>query len=64
MGRREGDGVVLAVRDEGEGTPVLLLHGFPDPSNLWRNQIPALGGASLPAIALGVTTAAALRGFL
>lgn len=51
MGRLEGDGVVLAVRDEGEGAPVLLLHGFPDSSNLWRNQIPALVGAGLRAIA-------------
>jgi pimeloyl-ACP methyl ester carboxylesterase len=27
---------------EGEGPPVLLLHGFPDSSALWRHQIPAL----------------------
>ena len=30
------------MRDEGEGVPVLLLHGFPDSSRLWRHQIPAL----------------------
>ncbi len=29
-------------RFEGEGPAVLLLHGFPDRSNLWRHQIDAL----------------------
>ena len=42
---------MLAVRDEGEGDAVLLLHGFPDSSRLWRHQIPALVGAGLRAIA-------------
>jgi len=51
MRRIEGDGVTLAVRDEGAGTPVLLLHGFPDSSHLWRNQIPALIGTGMRAIA-------------
>jgi len=37
--------------DEGEGTPVLLLHGFPDSSALWRKQVPALVGAGFRAIA-------------
>jgi pimeloyl-ACP methyl ester carboxylesterase len=46
-----GDGVTLAVLDEGEGVPVLLLHGFPDSSRLWRHQIPALVAAGLRAIA-------------
>ena len=32
------DGVSLAVHVEGEGTPVVLLHGFPDSSYLWRKQ--------------------------
>jgi pimeloyl-ACP methyl ester carboxylesterase len=49
--RVAADGVTLAVLDEGEGTPVLLLHGFPDSSRLWRHQIPALVGAGLRAIA-------------
>jgi pimeloyl-ACP methyl ester carboxylesterase len=35
-------GIDFAVVDEGEGPAVLLLHGFPDSSYLWRNQIPAL----------------------
>jgi pimeloyl-ACP methyl ester carboxylesterase len=34
--------VGLAVRDEGDGPAVLLLHGFPDSSHVWRHQIPAL----------------------
>jgi pimeloyl-ACP methyl ester carboxylesterase len=49
--RIAGDGVELAVLEEGEGTPVLLLHGFPDSSRLWRNQVPALVEAGLRAIA-------------
>jgi pimeloyl-ACP methyl ester carboxylesterase len=46
-----GDGLALAVREEGQGKPVLLLHGFPDSSGLWRNQIPALLEAGMRAIA-------------
>ena len=45
------NGTTYAVVDEGQGTPVLLLHGFPDSSALWRNQIPALVGAGFRAIA-------------
>jgi pimeloyl-ACP methyl ester carboxylesterase len=47
----EGDGVTLAVLDVGEGQPVVLLHGFPDSSHLWRRQLPALVEAGLRAIA-------------
>jgi pimeloyl-ACP methyl ester carboxylesterase len=32
----------LAVTIQGQGPAVLLLHGFPDRSNLWRHQIDAL----------------------
>jgi len=32
----------FSIIDEGTGTPVLLLHGFPDTKELWKNQIPAL----------------------
>jgi pimeloyl-ACP methyl ester carboxylesterase len=46
-----GDGVTLAVRDDGHGRPVLLLHGFPDSSYLWRHQVPALVEAGMRAIA-------------
>jgi pimeloyl-ACP methyl ester carboxylesterase len=51
MLRVSGDGVTLAVNVEGEGHPVLLLHGFPDSSFLWRNQVPALVEAGLQVIA-------------
>lgn len=37
--------------DEGQGQPVLLLHGFPDTSSLWRSQIAALSDAGYRAIA-------------
>ena len=40
--RIDGDGVTLAVQEEGEGSPVLLIHGFPDSHRLWRHQVPAL----------------------
>jgi pimeloyl-ACP methyl ester carboxylesterase len=40
-----GDGVTLTVQDEGEGAPVLLIHGFPDSHRLWRHQAPALVAA-------------------
>jgi len=33
------------VRDSGEGTPVILIHGFPDTGDLWRNQVSALNAA-------------------
>jgi pimeloyl-ACP methyl ester carboxylesterase len=46
-----GDGVTLAVLDVGEGMPVVLLHGFPDSSHLWRRQLPALVGAGLRVVA-------------
>ena len=51
MRRIEGDGLTLAVRDEGEGPAVLLLHGFPDSSHLWRHQIPPLVEAGFRVIA-------------
>ena len=43
-----GDFTIL---DEGKGTPVLLLHGFPDSKELWKNQIPALVEAGFRVIA-------------
>jgi pimeloyl-ACP methyl ester carboxylesterase len=46
-----GDGVRLAVLDEGEGPAVLLLHGFPDSSQGWRYQVPALRAAGFHVIA-------------
>jgi pimeloyl-ACP methyl ester carboxylesterase len=37
--------VTLHVRDSGSGTPVVLLHGWPDDGCLWRHQVPALTAA-------------------
>ncbi|MGB2711322.1 MAG: alpha/beta fold hydrolase, partial [Conexibacter sp.] len=39
---RELDGLRLAHLDEGEGAPVLLVHGEPTWSFLWRHAIPPL----------------------
>jgi pimeloyl-ACP methyl ester carboxylesterase len=50
MLRLAGDGLTLAVQDEGQGQPVLLLHGFPDSSHLWRDQVAALVKAGMRAI--------------
>jgi pimeloyl-ACP methyl ester carboxylesterase len=38
----ELDEMTLNVIDAGEGSPVLLLHGFPDRATMWRHQIHAL----------------------
>src|SRR5262249_2516454 len=45
------NGLRFFVTDEGPGSPVVLLHGFPDTSYVWRHQIPALVGAGYRAIA-------------
>lgn len=45
------NGLAFVVEDEGHGTPVVLLHGFPDTSRLWRHQIPALVTAGYRVIA-------------
>jgi len=34
--------VDIHIRDDGEGTPVLMLHGWPDTGDLWRYQAQAL----------------------
>src|SRR3954469_18046714 len=51
--RIRGDGVELEVRDDGDRSApaVLLVHGFPDSSHLWRHQIEALTHAGLRTIA-------------
>jgi pimeloyl-ACP methyl ester carboxylesterase len=43
--------VSLHVIDEGTGPAVVLLHGFPDSSALWRHQIPVLVEAGYRVIA-------------
>jgi pimeloyl-ACP methyl ester carboxylesterase len=47
----EANGLHFHVEDEGEGAPVVLLHGFPDTSRLWLRQVEALVGAGYRAIA-------------
>ncbi len=49
--RIQANGLSFHVADEGEGTPVILLHGFPDSSSLWRHQFPALAAAGFRVIA-------------
>jgi haloalkane dehalogenase len=48
---RECDGLRLAHVDEGEGPPVLLVHGEPTWSYLWRHLIPPLRDAGFRCIA-------------
>ena len=47
----EVNGVSLHVEDHGSGTPVLLMHGWPDSAYLWRHQIPFLTRHGFRAIA-------------
>ncbi|GAW49017.1 MULTISPECIES: alpha/beta fold hydrolase [unclassified Nocardioides] len=45
----ENDGLTFDVRDEGplDGTPVVLLHGFPERSTSWRHVAPLLHAQGL-----------------
>lgn len=45
------NGVELHVLEAGEGTPVVLSHGFPELAFSWRHQIPALAAAGCRVIA-------------
>ena len=47
----EVNGIKLNVHIEGNGPDVILLHGFPDSSQVWRKQIPALVQAGYRVIA-------------
>ena len=47
----EVNGIRFNVIIEGQGPDVILLHGFPDSSYLWRNQIPTLVQAGYRVIA-------------
>jgi pimeloyl-ACP methyl ester carboxylesterase len=44
------DRIKLNITDEGDGAPVLMLHGFPDSSRSWRHQVPALTAAGFRCI--------------
>lgn len=44
------NGTGIEVEVVGEGRPVVLLHGFPDSSRLWRHQTAALAGAGFKVI--------------
>src|SRR6478752_5226472 len=46
----DSSGVSLDVQVEGEGRPVVLVHGFPDTKRLWSKQVPALVGAGYQVI--------------
>ena len=41
---QEVHGKRIAYVDRGEGDPVVLLHGNPTSSYLWRNVIPSMNG--------------------
>lgn len=45
-----GNGIRISFEDTGKGTPVVLLHGFPDSHRLWRNQVPVLDAAGYRAV--------------
>lgn len=51
MARIDANGLGFEVADEGAGTPVVLLHGFPDTHVLWRHQVKALTAAGFRTIA-------------
>lgn len=46
-----GLGFSVDVAGPRDGTPVLLLHGFPETRHMWRHQLEALGAAGFRAIA-------------
>ncbi len=41
----------MAVHENGDGPPVILVHGFPELAFSWRHQLPALAAAGYRAIA-------------
>jgi pimeloyl-ACP methyl ester carboxylesterase len=47
---RVGD-IRLAIREQGTGDPVVMLHGFPELAYSWRHQLPALAAAGYRGIA-------------
>ena len=47
----ETDTIRMSVTDQGTGPLVVMLHGFPDLSHTWRNQVAALSAAGYRAVA-------------
>jgi pimeloyl-ACP methyl ester carboxylesterase len=47
----ESNGIRMAIYEEGDGLPVIMLHGFPELAFSWRHQLPALAAAGFRAIA-------------
>ena len=47
----ETNGIRMAIHEQGEGPPVVLLHGFPELAYSWRHQLPPLATAGYRAIA-------------
>ena len=47
----QANGLDMAVYEQGTGSPVVLLHGFPELAYSWRHQLPALADAGFRAIA-------------
>lgn len=47
----ETNGIQMAIHEQGEGPPIVLLHGFPEIAFSWRHQLPALASAGYRAIA-------------
>jgi pimeloyl-ACP methyl ester carboxylesterase len=45
------NGLSLSVTEQGQGPLVLLCHGFPETSQAWRHQLPALTEAGFRAVA-------------
>ncbi len=53
MSRVDVNGVGIEYQATGQGSPVVLLHGFPDSGRLWRHQVPALAGAGFQGANVG-----------
>ncbi len=47
----QANGIRMAVYEQGQGKPVIFLHGFPELAYSWRHQLPALAAAGYRAIA-------------
>ena len=45
------NGIRMAVHEQGDGPPVVFLHGFPELAFSWRHQLPAVAAAGYRAIA-------------